>query len=101
MKFSDTIELFCVWCGEDLWMCCRQGVRLCRASDSFAGPLIQLCAEPPRTCVQGLDAWPRPPMQFSTTGGIPKMGEEDLVGVVKFGLSLEFDPVRVRPFPIF
>jgi len=34
-------------------------------------------------------------------GGIPKMGEEDLVGVVKFGLRLESDPVRVSPFPIF
>ena len=51
--------------------------------------------------VPGLDAWPRPPMQLSTTGGIPKMGEEDLVGVVKFGLSLESDPVRESPFPIF
>ena len=69
-------------------LCRASNTTLCRTSQALLG-------------VQGLHEWPRPPMQFSTTGGIPKMGEEDLVGVVKFGLSLEFDPVRVRPFPIF
>ena len=73
-----------------------QGLRqLCRASNTTLCRTSQDLLD-----VHGLDAWPRPPMQFSTTGGIPKMGEEDLVGMVKFGLSLGFDPVRVSPFPI-
>ena len=63
-----------------------------------AGPrtVIQLCAELPWMGVPCFLAWPQPPMQFHRRRDSQVWGEGSM-GVVKFGLSLEFDPVRDSP----